>query len=82
MKVVELYGRVRYAVQIEGLSRREAARQWSRPKWTARNPLRTCIDGGHVATSPSAQKSRVQAQSAAHGNHPLFLKLEPGKFFH
>jgi hypothetical protein len=25
MKVVELYGRVRYAVQIEGLSRREAA---------------------------------------------------------
>ena len=27
MKVVELYGRVRYAVQIEGLSRREAARQ-------------------------------------------------------
>jgi len=41
MKVVELYVRVRYAVQIEGLSRREAARQWSRPKWTARNPLRT-----------------------------------------
>jgi hypothetical protein len=28
MKVVELYGRVRYAVQIEGLSRREAARQF------------------------------------------------------
>jgi hypothetical protein len=27
MKVVELYGRVRYAVQIEGLSRREAARR-------------------------------------------------------
>ena len=26
MKGVELYGRVRYAVQIEGLSRREAAR--------------------------------------------------------
>ena len=28
MKVVELYGRVRYAVQIQGLSRREAARQF------------------------------------------------------
>ena len=28
MKVVERYGRVRYAVQIEGLSRREAARQF------------------------------------------------------
>ena len=28
MKVVELYGRVRYAVQIEGLSRREAARRF------------------------------------------------------
>ena len=28
MKVVELYGRVRYAVRIEGLSRREAARRF------------------------------------------------------
>jgi hypothetical protein len=28
MKVVELYGRVRYAVQIEGLSRWEVARQF------------------------------------------------------
>jgi transposase len=28
MKGVELYGRVRYAVQIEGLSHREAARQF------------------------------------------------------
>ena len=28
MKLVELYGRVRYAVQIEGISRREAARRF------------------------------------------------------
>ena len=28
MKGVELYGRVRYAVQIEGISRREAARRF------------------------------------------------------
>jgi transcriptional regulator with XRE-family HTH domain len=28
MKGVELYGRVRYAVQIEGLSQREAARRF------------------------------------------------------
>ena len=28
MEVVELYGRVSYAVKIEGLSRREAARQF------------------------------------------------------
>ena len=28
MKGVELYGRVRYAVQIEGLSHREAARRF------------------------------------------------------
>ena len=28
MKVVELYGRVRYAVQVEGLSNREAARRF------------------------------------------------------
>ena len=32
MKGVELYGRVRYAVQIEGLSQREAgAAVWDRP---------------------------------------------------
>src|SRR3954469_4651539 len=28
MKLVELYGEVRYAVQIEGISRREAARRF------------------------------------------------------
>jgi len=28
MKLVELYGRVRYAVRIEGISRREAARRF------------------------------------------------------
>jgi transposase len=28
MKLVELYGKVRYAVQIEGISRREAARRF------------------------------------------------------
>ncbi len=34
MKGVELYGRVRYAVQIEGLSHREADGR-------SRNPIRT-----------------------------------------
>ena len=38
MKGVELYGRVRYAVQIEGLSERAAARRFGLilerfPKW-------------------------------------------------
>jgi hypothetical protein len=28
MKLVDLYGRVRYAVRIEGISRREAARRF------------------------------------------------------
>ena len=33
MKVVELSGRVRYAVQVEVLSRREAARQFGIDPW-------------------------------------------------
>jgi len=31
MKLVELYRKVRYAVQIEGISRREAARRFLPP---------------------------------------------------
>ena len=33
MKLVELYGKVRYAVQIEGISRREAARRFGIYHW-------------------------------------------------
>ena len=37
MKLVELYGKVRYAVQMEGISRREAARRFGiDPRMVAR----------------------------------------------
>jgi hypothetical protein len=50
MKVVELYGRVRYAVQIEGLSRREAARQFGIDPRTVAKML--AFSGGFLVSFP------------------------------
>src|SRR5690242_79656 len=47
MKVVELYGRVRYAVQIEGLSRREAARQFGIDPRTVAKMLAFSVPPGY-----------------------------------
>ena len=59
MKGVELYAQVRYAVQIEGLSRREAARRYGIDPWTVarcwRFRCRPGIGGAgrrHVRSSP------------------------------
>jgi transposase len=40
MKNVELYGRVRYAVQIEGLSERAAARRFGIDPWTVNKMMK------------------------------------------
>ncbi len=42
MKGVELYGRVRHAAQIDGLSRREAARRFGIDPPTVRRSLAVC----------------------------------------
>src|SRR5260221_13350973 len=47
MKVVELYGRVRYAVQIEGLSRRAAARQFGIDPRTVAKMLAFSVPPGY-----------------------------------
>ena len=52
MKVVELYGRVRYAVQIEGLSRREAARQFGIDPRTVAKMLAFSVPPGYRRSRP------------------------------
>jgi hypothetical protein len=55
MKVVELYGRVRYAVQIEGLSRREAARQFGIDPRTVSKMLAFSVPPGYRRSRPPAR---------------------------
>src|ERR1700726_1684872 len=55
MKVVELYGRVRYAVQIEGLSRREAARQFGIDPRTVAKMLAFSVSPGYRRSRPPAR---------------------------
>jgi hypothetical protein len=59
MKVVELYGRVRYAVQIEGLSRRGAARQFGIDPPDAVPTARV-----RSVTAPSKTRASVRLGSA------------------
>src|SRR3982751_5745358 len=55
MKVVELYGRVRYAVQIEGLSRRAAARQFGIDPRTVAKMLAFSLPPGYRRSRPPAR---------------------------
>ena len=57
MKVVELYGRVRYAVHIEGLSRREAARRFGIDPRTVAKMMKFSAPPGYVrAKAPAKPK--------------------------
>ncbi len=55
MKVVELYARVRYAVQIEGISRREAARRFGIDPRTVAKMLRFSVPPGYRRNRPPAR---------------------------
>ena len=52
MKGVELYGQVRYAVQIEGISRREAARRFGIDAWTVSKMLAFSVPPGYRRSRP------------------------------
>ena len=57
MKVVELYGRVRHAVRIEGLSRREAARRYGiDPRTVAKMLMFSVPPGYRRSRSPARPK--------------------------
>jgi DNA-binding transcriptional regulator LsrR (DeoR family) len=55
MKVVELYGRVRYAVWIEGLSRREAARRFGIDPRTVAKMMKFSAPPGYVRAKAPAK---------------------------
>jgi transposase len=55
MKGVDLYGRVRYAVQIEGLSRREAARRFGIDARTVAKMLMYSVPPGYRRSRPPAR---------------------------
>ena len=52
MKVVELYGRVRYAVRIEGISRREAGRRFGIDPRTVAKMLSFSVPPGYRRSRP------------------------------
>ena len=52
MKGVELYGQVRYAVQIEGISRREAARRFGIDARTVSKMLSFSVPAGYRRSRP------------------------------
>jgi transposase len=55
MKRVELYGRVRYAVQIEGLSHREAARRFGIDPRTVAKMMVFSVPPGYRRSKPPAR---------------------------
>src|SRR5271168_3165211 len=55
MKGVELYGRVRYAVQIEGISRREAARRFGIDPRTVAKMMKFSVPPGYRRGRPPAR---------------------------
>ena len=52
MKHVDLYGQVRYAVQIEGLSKREAARRFGIDPRTVAKMMKFSVPPGYVRSKP------------------------------
>ena len=55
MKGVELYAQVRYAVQIEGISRREAARRFGIDPRTVAKMLAFSVPPGYRRSRPPAR---------------------------
>jgi hypothetical protein len=55
MKGLELYGRVRYAVQIEGLSHRETARRFGLDPRTVAKMVKFSVPPGYVRKKPPAK---------------------------
>jgi hypothetical protein len=55
MKGVELYAQVRYAVQIDGLSRREAARRYGIDPRTVAKMLAFSVPPGYRRSRPPAR---------------------------
>src|SRR5580692_7683799 len=70
MKGVELYAQVRFAVQIEGVSRREAARRFGIDPRTVAKMLAFSVPPGYRRSRPPArQPDRTGLQSPARSQY-------------
>ena len=58
MNQLELYGRVRYAVKIQGMSRREAARVFGIDRRTVDEML--AAESGHHLTGPGSRSRAMR----------------------
>ena len=56
MKTVELYAQVRYAVRIEGISQREAARRFGIDPKTVSKMMEFSVPPGYRRTKPAAKR--------------------------
>src|SRR4029077_17330857 len=65
MKQVELYARVRYAVQVEGLSERAAARRFGIDPRTVAKMMRFSVPPGYKRT-----QAPVKPKHRHHRSHP------------
>jgi hypothetical protein len=65
MKGVELYGRVRYAVRIEGLSGRAAARRFGIDPRTVSKLLKFSVPPGYRRTKPDLAEVHLLESSDA-----------------
>ncbi len=70
MKLVELYGKVRYAVQIEGISRREAARRFGIDPRTVAKMLSFSVPPGYRRRQPP-KRPKLDAKG-----HRMLLSLQ------
>ena len=77
MKGVELYGRVRYAVQIEGLNERAAARRFGLDLRTVAKMVRFSVPPGYVRKTPPspAVRHHRNTQPCSAGTEKLNLSI-------
>jgi hypothetical protein len=68
MKLVELYGKVRYAVQIEGISRREAARRFGIDPRTVAKMLSFSVPLGIGGASHRSGPSWIPSPASSTGS--------------
>ena len=79
---VELYARVRFAVQIEGVSQREAARRFGIDPRTVAKMLAFSVPPGYRRSRPPARPKLdpftgiIDEILAVHGRHPGDRKRE------
>ena len=84
MKGVELYAQVRYAVQIEGLSRREAARRFGIDPRTVAKMLAVSVPPGYRRSRPAVRPKLdpfsgiIDRVLLEDGNRPVRAVLQSG----